>query len=140
MYNRIKQVFNYIFNKPKLEDIKEIKRFLSPLEYRIFEKMDEYDKIHCLGVYKLVKEDKLIGENIVYLKLALLHDCGKENISLFRRIKKVIFSDKLLEQHPLLGYEKLKDINLEVAQLVKKHHNKNVDEKMKIFQGIDDKS
>ena len=140
MLNRVKQVINYIFNKPTLEEIKKTKDILSPLEYEIFLKMDEYDKIHCLGVYSGVLRDDILKKDEIYLKLALLHDCGKEDISLFRRIKKVIFKDELLEHHPILGYEKLKDINLEVAKLIRKHHDKSVDEKMKRFQKIDDRN
>jgi hypothetical protein len=140
MFSRIKQVINYVFNKPKLEEIEKVKYILSPTEYEIFLQMDTYDKVHCLGVYRDLVEDKLIGNEILYLKLALLHDCGKEDISLFRRIKKVIFQDELLEQHPQLGYDKLKDINLEVAKLVNIHHNKDVDKKMKRFQKIDDEN
>ena len=140
MFSRIKQVINYVFNKPKLEEIEKVKDILSPTEYEIFLQMDTYDKVHCLGVYRDLVEDELIGNEILYLKLALLHDCGKEDISLFRRIKKVIFQDELLEQHPQLGYDKLKDINLEVAKLVNIHHNKDVDKKMKRFQKIDDEN
>ena len=34
---------------------------------------------------------------------------------------------------------KLKNINFDLAELCLKHHNKDVDEKMKIFQELDDK-
>ena len=74
-----------------------------------------------------------------YLKLALLHDSGKGKVGLFRRIKKVIIGDKILEKHPEIAFEKLKNINFELAKLCSEHHNKNVDEKMKIFQELDDK-
>ncbi len=140
MFNRIKQVINYIFTKPRLDEIEQIRDILSPPEYEIFLNMDEYDKIHCLGVYREMTKDEILGKDPIYLKFALLHDCGKEDINLFRRIKKVIFQDELLEHHPILGYEKLKEINLEVAKLIKNHHNKSVDEKMKRFQEIDDRN
>ena len=34
---------------------------------------------------------------------------------------------------------KLKNINFELAELCLQHHNKDVNEKMKIFQELDDK-
>ena len=38
-----------------------------------------------------------------------------------------------------MAFEKLKNINFELAELCLQHHNKDVDEKMKIFQELDDK-
>ena len=74
-----------------------------------------------------------------YLKLALLHDIGKGKVGIFRRIKKVLIGDKELEKHPEVAYKKLKSLDIEVALLCKQHHDKIVDEKMKIFQEIDDR-
>ena len=140
MFNRIKQVINYIFNKPRLDQVEVVKKKLNTVEYEIFLGMDRYDKLHCIGVYNKVKVDPILKEDNIYVKLALLHDCGKEDIGLFRRIKKVIIRDELLEQHPKLGYKKLKNINLELAKLVLNHHNKDVDRKLNRFQKIDDES
>ena len=140
MINRIKQVINYIFNKPKIEEMEKIKLLLTQEEYKIFMNMDNYDKVHSLDVYKIVKADDLLNKDEKYLKLALLHDCGKEKICLLTRIKKVLVGDKLLDRHPGLGYEKLKEIDLELADLILNHHGTDVDKKLKRFQEIDDES
>ncbi|MGL4947508.1 MAG: HD domain-containing protein, partial [Cetobacterium sp.] len=74
----------------------------------------------------------------IYLKLALLHDSGKGNITFLRRVKKVLIGDEKLEKHPQNAFEKLKKIDIELAKLCRDHHKKNVENKMKIFQKIDD--
>ena len=78
-------------------------------------------------------------DNINYLKLALLHDCGKENLSLFIRVKKVLIGDKKVENHPKLSYKKLKNINNAVGELALSHHLTPISNEMKIFQELDDK-
>jgi HD-GYP domain-containing protein (c-di-GMP phosphodiesterase class II) len=140
MINRVKQVINYIFNKPKIEEIEKIKLLLTKKEYKIFMNMDNYDKVHSLDVYQMVKADDLLNKNEKYLKLALLHDCGKETIGLLTRMKKVLVGDKLLDRHPRIGYKKLKELDLELADLILNHHGMDVDKKLKRFQEIDDKS
>jgi len=101
--------------------------------------MGKYDKVHSYKLYQKVKSNKVLSLQENYLKLALLHDSGKGKVGLFRRIKKVIIGDKILEKHPEIAFEKLKNINFELAKLCLQHHNKDVDEKMKIFQELDDK-
>ena len=64
---------------------------------------------------------------------------GKGKVGLLRRIKKVLVGDKILEKHPNIAFEKLKNINFDLAELCLNHHNKDVDQKMKIFQELDDK-
>lgn len=137
---RIKQGLNYLFAKPKIEEIEKIKLLLTKEEYKFFMNMDNYDKVHSLGVYQMVKADDLLNKNEKYLKLAILHDCGKETICLLTRMKKVLVGDELLDRHPRLGYEKLKEIDLELADLILNHHGTDVDEKLKRFQEIDDES
>ncbi|WP_297598105.1 phosphohydrolase [uncultured Cetobacterium sp.] len=139
MISRLKQGLSCIFLNFDIENEKEIKNVLSYEEFNIFLQMSEYDKFHSFKVYSGVLKDKVLKDEVNYLKLALLHDCGKDDATLFRRVKKVLVGDKKLEQHPNIGFEKLKGINLEVATLCSKHHNKDVDFKMSIFQKIDDK-
>ena len=136
---RIKQGLVFLLYKYHKENDIYIKEILSCDEFNIFDKMSEYDKIHSFNLYKLVKEDEILKNDKNYLKLALLHDCGKENYSLFKRIKKVIIGDKQIEKHPEKSFEKLKEINLEVAELALNHHTKTEDIKMKEFQILDDK-
>ena len=97
--------------------------------------MSNYDKVHSYSLYQKVKEEKTLSSEKLYLKLALLHDSGKGKVGLFRRIKKVLVGDKLLEQHPNIAFEKLKNnLILYLAELCLNHHNKDVDQKMKIFK------
>lgn len=135
---RLKQGFSYIFYKYDNNFDFEIKEILSEFEFSVFNKMSNYDKLHSYNLMKKVKNNKLLADNILYLKLALLHDCGKENIGLLRRIKKVLIGDRILENHTNIAYEKLKEHNIELANLCAVHHNKNTDQYMIEFQNLDD--
>ena len=139
LISRVKQVYQYIFSKFNESNNSEIKKILSEEEFLIFSTMSNYDKVHSYNLYQKVKEDKILSSEKLYLKLALLHDSGKGKVGLLRRIKKVLVGDKILEQHPSVAFEKLKNINFDLAELCLNHHNKDVDEKMKIFQELDDK-
>ena len=139
LISRIKQVYLYIFSNFNDSWNDEIKKVLSEEEFLIFSKMTNYDKVHSYKLYQRVKSNKILSSQDIYLKLALLHDSGKGKVGLFRRIKKVIIEDKILEKHPEIAFEKLKNINFELAELCLQHHNKDMDEKMKIFQELDDK-
>lgn len=137
--SRIKQGLIFLLSSYNKKNDIEIKNILNEEEFNIFDKMSEYDKIHSFNLYKNCSKNKILKDDENYLKLALLHDCGKENYSLFRRIKKVLVGDEILEKHPKLAYEKLKNINLEVAKLALVHHNKAENEKMREFQRLDSK-
>ena len=139
LISRIKQVYQYIFSNFDDNWNNEVKKILSKEEFLIFSEMGNYDKVHSYKLYQKVKSNKVLSLQENYLKLALLHDSGKGKVGLFRRIKKVLVGDKILEQHPRIAFEKLKNINFDLAKLCLQHHNKDVDEKMKIFQELDDK-
>ena len=139
LISRIKQVYQYIFSNFDDNLNNEVKKILSKEEFLIFSEMGNYDKVHSYKLYQKVKSNKVLSLQENYLKLALLHDSGKGKVGLFRRIKKVLVGDKILEQHPNIAFEKLKNINFDLAELCLNHHNKDVDEKMKIFQELDDK-
>lgn len=139
LISRVKQVYQYIFSKFDESNDSEIKKILSEEEFLIFSTMSNYDKVHSYSLYQKVKGSKTLSSEKNFLKLALLHDSGKGKVGLLRRIKKVLVGDKILGQHPNIAFEKLKNINFDLAELCLKHHNKDVDEKMKIFQELDDK-
>lgn len=139
LISKVKQVYQYIFSKFDENNDSEIKKILSEEEFLIFSTMSNYDKVHSYSLYQKVKGNKTLSSEKNFLKLALLHDSGKGKVGLLRRIKKVLVGDKILEQHPNIAFEKLKNINFDLAELCLKHHNKDVDEKMKIFQELDDK-
>lgn len=136
--SRIKQGFLYIFGKYNDKWDFEIKKILSSKEFSIFSQMDRYDKIHSYKILKKIEINPILSEKKIYFKLALLHDCGKDKIGLLKRIKKVLIGDKMLETHELKGYIKLKEINLELANLVKIHHTSTNDFVMAEFQKLDD--
>ena len=138
LISRIKQVYQYIFSNFDDNWNNEVKKILSKEEFLIFSEMGNYDKVHSYKLYQKVKSNKILSSQEIYFKLALLHDSGKGKVGLFRRIKKVLIGDKKLEKHSEVAFEKIKDINFELANLCLKHHNKVVDEKMKIFQKLDD--
>ena len=139
MIVRIKQGLIFIFGKYDEKWNVEAKKVLSADEFEIFKQMSRYDKIHSYRLYKMVKIDEVLKGEEIYKKLALLHDCGKYNASLFRRVKKVLVGEKSLDNHSELSYEKLKYINLELAQLAKQHHIVLDNIYMKRFQELDDK-
>lgn len=139
MISRIKQGLTYIFARYRKEWNREIKNILNERETAIFEKMGRYDKIHSYNLLKRLESDELLKNENIYKKLALLHDCGKENIGLLRRIKKVLLNDKKLSAHAELGYLKTKDIDKNLAELIRDHHIEKRDEKMRRFQKLDDR-
>jgi hypothetical protein len=140
MFVRIRQGLEFLFLKyDKNRYDKLVESILDEKEKSIFDGMEEYDKVHSIKVLIRVLENETLSQEIIFKKLALLHDCGKGKVSLFRRVKKVILGDKLLERHPEFGYEKLKDIDEKLAILCRKHHIKNKENiKMSIFQKLDD--
>lgn len=135
---RIKQILLYIFGRYNKEWNKDIKKILSEEEFKVFNKMGRYDKIHSYKILKGVMKENSLNQNKLFLKLALLHDCGKGNVGLFRRIKKVTIGDKKLSLHEVNGFEKLRETNKELAILIKNHHKNNYSLEMDIFQKIDD--
>lgn len=138
MIDRIRQGLNYIYGVYNERDDELARKFLSAREYEIFIEMSNYDKVHSIEVLKMLLEDDKLCYKKEYIKLALLHDCGKEGAGLLKRMKKVIVGDRRLEDHPERSYEILKDINPKVAKLSKVHHKKDVPKDLKRFQDIDD--
>lgn len=137
--SRVKQGLVYIFCRYKKSNDKIVKTILNEKEFEIFKNMSGYDKIHSFNLYNKVKESEILNKKEIYLKLALLHDCGKKNYSLIRRVKNVLFGDRKLEKHSEESYEKLKNINLELAKKARDHHKKNLSLEMEIFKKLDDK-
>lgn len=138
MIDRIRQGLNYIYGVYNEKDDELARKVLSNKEYEVFIKMTDYDRIHSIEVLKMLLEDDKLCYKKEYMKLALLHDCGKGEAGLLKRAKKVIVGDKRLEQHPERSYEMLKDINPKVAKLSRAHHKKDVPKDLKRFQDIDD--
>lgn len=133
----IKKFNHYFLSKIKKEDLDEVYSFLTEYEKKIFDKMDRYDKYHGIMVYKNIKK---YGFGRDFEVFCLLHDCGKEKASFYLRIMhKLGFKTRLLD-HPKLGFDKMKDHNINIANLIKAHHEKPETKEMEIFQKIDDRS
>lgn len=139
MTSRVKQGLTCLFSKYDKKNDEIVRRILSWEEFLIFDKMGEYDKVHGMKILGAVQKDELLSKEKNFQKLALLHDCGKGEVTIFRRVKKVLIGDALLESHAQRGYELLKEIDLELAKLCREHHTLGKDPKMARFQEIDDR-
>ena len=137
--SRIKQGLLYIFGRYNEKNNDIVKTILSDEEFKIFNSMSRYDKIHSFRLYNFLLKNKVLKDDKIFLKLALLHDCGKKSPSLIKRMKKVLLGDKELENHSEDGFYKLKDINYELSILCREHHIKSKELKMQEFQKLDDK-
>ena len=137
---RIGQVFRYFFVKYDRNIDKYALKNLSDKEYIIFKNMAEYDRVHCYKVAVEIEKKRYIFKENIWIRAALLHDCGKEkNIGFIERVLYALFKfNGRLKQHPELGYEKLKNIDIEIAEIVNEHHNKNKTGLILEFQKIDD--
>ena len=129
------KIIEFYFLKISKSDELEVKKLLSKDEYNIFYNMLGYDKYHSFKVDEDIKVQNMPN---IYLKLALLHDCGKGNCGFLLRVLHKLGFKTSLRNHSLNGYIKLKDINPQLANLILKHHNSTEDEYMKKFQGVDD--
>ena len=129
------KVIEFYFLRINKNNEQEVKAILSKEEYDIFDKMQGYDKYHSFKVYEDIKDQNMPN---IYLKLALLHDCGKGNSGFLLRVLHKLGFKTSLRNHSLNGYIKLKIINPKLANLILKHHDVSDDEYMKKFQGVDD--
>ncbi|MGL4980667.1 MAG: HD domain-containing protein [Fusobacteriaceae bacterium] len=139
---RLNQGIIYFFGKYRKEWNFEIERYLREEELNIFKNMSRYDKIHSYRLMKFVQSDKILKKcenRDLYIRLALLHDCGKDNISLYRRIKKVLWKDSLASAHTEKGYEKLRKLDMDLAEKIREHHSKVENLLMIRFQQLDDR-
>lgn len=136
---RIKQLCYYFFFSFTKEMEEEVKQILEEKEFNIFLTMAEYDKVHSYYLLKKIQTSSL-QENILYQKLALLHDSGKNKKTLLARAYTVFFDQEhRQDQHPEIAYQKLLAINEELAKLCLLHHKKAETKEMKLFQELDDR-
>ena len=135
----VRKGIEYFFPKIDENFMNKVIEILDSDEKKIFLEMDRYDKLHSLEVYKKLSETTL-KDKIIYLKLALLPDCGKGKTSMITRVLHKFKINTPLREHAERGYEKIKGIDTELALLIRNHHNRNYSEKMSIFQKCDDES
>lgn len=133
----IKKFKDYYLRKIDDELEKEALKLFNKDEIKIYNSMQYYDRLHGLDVYK---EMKKITSDETYLKFSILHDCGKIYAPFYKRVlHKLGFKTSLL-MHEKIGYELLKNIDKNVAKLVRLHHSKDARGLLKQFQEIDDRS
>lgn len=140
-------MINYLIKKgkeyffPEIDEklLKEGMEYLTVQEQEIFKNMSKYDRFHSLEVYKKLKNTGLKDDRL-YLRLALLHDCGKGKVLFITRILHKIGIKTGLRNHAEKGSERIKNIDKELSILIRNHHKKNCSRKMKIFQKCDDAS
>ncbi|MCP1223826.1 HD domain-containing protein [Sebaldella sp. S0638] len=136
----IRKAIEYFFPVIPGELCTEALSLLDDNEKKIFMKMAKYDRKHSLEVYKKVRENGILKNEILYKKLALLHDCGKGNTNVTIRVLHKINIKTSLKKHPDKGAEKLEKTDKELAVLIKNHHVKNYGRLMDEFQKLDDLS
>lgn len=135
----IRKFREYYFPKINHNEFEKSLEILPETEREIFLKMSRYDIFHSIEVLKKILNTELKDRSL-YIRLALLHDCGKESISFpVRVLHKFGFRTKLRD-HAEAGYEKMKNIDNELAVLIRNHHKKNYSREMEIFQKCDDES
>ncbi|AVQ16309.1 hypothetical protein [Fusobacterium gonidiaformans] len=135
---RLKQAYVYFFIPWTTKKEQEVQNFLSEEEFFIFSTMGRYDKNHSYFLWRKVIKSELRYLEI-YQKLALLHDCGKEKKGFLARCLTVILGRKRMKDfHSERAYEKLKNRNLELAELCQKHHQRATTKEMELFQKLDD--
>ena len=135
----LRKGLEYFFPKIDEKFMNKVIEILDSNEKKIFLEMDRYDKFHSLEVYKKVSKTNL-KDKIIYLRLALLHDCGKGKTPMITRVLHKFKIKTSLREHAERGYEKLRNTDTELALLIRNHHNRNYSEEMTVFQQCDDES
>ena len=85
---RGRQFFNIAFSGIMEEERRATEHLLSPAQRELFFGMPVQGQRHCLNVYYNLKARRC--EDIDLLRAALLHDVGKEGVSLWHRVACVI--------------------------------------------------
>lgn len=157
MFYRIKQFFSAVFARLSKEDIDFLNLHLSEEEMKIFSKLPTHEKKHSINVaHYIIENNRNISDFVI--KAGILHDIGKINSHLnpffksiivildgisedFTKKLKFIKPIKVYYEHPEIGFETYNDIDREIANLIKEHHNyNNQNPIVKIIQEADCKN
>lgn len=141
---RAKQFFNALFAKITEDDKAYVKKRLNEAGEKLFYDMEVFDQAHSLAVARTIEKFEYKGDREFLIRLALLHDVGRKNISVFDKVFFVLIkkaSDKLTEKlsnyfsslhtcenHPQIGAELLKNAGFDKEAEIIKYHHKNIDE------------
>lgn len=160
---RVKQFYWAVTSKVSSEDEIFIKKYLSKVEFNLFQKLPYYEKAHAFKVAKDVSvecSEKEENKNML-IKAALLHDIGKISGTLtpidksflvvmdkisngglkkFCNIKKI----DIYYNHADIGYNLLKRYGYDerFLYLIKNHHNSNIigDKELNILKMCDSRN
>ena len=66
MLNRLRQGIIYVFGRYNGEKDKIVKEILSEDEFKIFDSMMEYDKVHSVRLLSFVKKNEILKDDILY--------------------------------------------------------------------------
>lgn len=160
LIDRSKRFFKALVAKIEKDDFEIIKKLLDEKQQKLFFSMSIIDQRHCLDVTKtLLKSDK--NPSIETLKLALLHDIGKQlkPFYLLERVAVVVLPRKNLKipikplesnllkkawqlkyWHPEYGAELAEKNGLDpkMIELIRYHHSSNTKYKeIELFQWAD---
>lgn len=156
MFYRVKQFFLAIFARLTKEDYDFINKYLDEKDKLLFNSLPTHEKKHCINVAIFFRGNNNVDDK--FIKAALLHDIGKRNSGLNPIFKGIIvIMNKISESatrklqfikpinvyynHPYIGYELYKDIDEEIAYIIKNHHNYNCTDKIvKMLQEADCKN
>lgn len=136
---RAGQFFRAVFAKVTEEDREYVKKYLPQKGEKLFFEAAVFDQAHALSVARSIEEFEYAGDKDFLIRLALLHDVGRRNISVFDKVFCVLmnavsekFAKKLAKyvrslyiyyNHPEIGAKLLKDAGLKKeAEIIRLHH------------------
>ncbi|MBP3723559.1 MAG: hypothetical protein J6I62_09950, partial [Selenomonadaceae bacterium] len=83
---RAGQFFRAVFAKVTEEDREYIKKYLPQKGEKLFFETAVFDQAHALSVARTIETFDYAGDKDFLIRLALLHDVGRRNISVFDKV------------------------------------------------------
>lgn len=140
---RIRQFFRAFFAVVTEKDRDFVKKHLSKSGEKLFFEMAVFDQYHALAVAKTIANFNYLGDREFLIRLALLHDVGRRNTSIFDKVFAVLFnavSKKfalflskyfrflyVYYNHPQIGANLLKNAGFAKEAEIICHHHENVE-------------
>lgn len=136
---RAGQFFRAVFAKITDSDKEYIKKNLPQKGEKLFFEMATFDQAHALAVARTIKTLDYAGDMNFLIRVALLHDVGRTNVSVLGKVFCVLMnaiSKKLAKKlakylrslyvyynHPQIGAELLKAAGFtKEAEIIRLHH------------------
>lgn len=138
---RAGQFFRALFAKVTESDKEYVKKYLPQKGEKLFFEMATFDQAHALAVARSIETFDYAGDKNFLIRVALLHDVGRTNVSIFDKVFCVLidaFSKKIAKKlaihlrplyvyynHPQIGAELLKCAGFtREAEIIRMHHTK----------------